>query len=210
MIQRFARSWRRVAGYFGRIRPPGGGRRRLTRNWVLRGRAAAAGGGLCRRLGLGGAGRGGSRGEAVRVRWPGLSGGLRGGDGDQAAGVELLQLADQVVLPGLGGLAAVVKAGAEVGVGRAGLEDLAGDLEQGTGDGDDGPFLRALVPGAAEPADQPVEAGLEPAGDPDRGPGGLDQQRLDVGAAVAGPPALALLRALVVPRAHGRPGGEPL
>ena len=176
----------------------------LTRNWVLCGRGSAAGGGLCRRLGAGRCpgGRSGIR--------PGLSGCLRWGDGDDAAGVEFLELADQVVLPGLGGFTAGVEVGAEVGVGRAGLEDLVGDLQQGVGDRHDRALDGAFVPGAAEPADQPVEPGLEPAGYPDRRPGGLDQQRLDVVAAVAGPPALALLRAHVVAWADGRPGGEPL
>ena len=47
----------------------------------------------------------------------------------------------------------VIEAGAEVVVGRAGLEDLVGDLEQGVGDGDDRPFLRAFVLGPAEFAD---------------------------------------------------------
>jgi hypothetical protein len=68
----------------------------LTRNWVLCGRASAAGGGLCRRLGVGR--RPGGRSGIG----PGPSGSLRWGDGDDAAGVEFLELADQVVLPGLG------------------------------------------------------------------------------------------------------------
>jgi integrase len=41
------------------------------------------------------------------------------------------------------------------------------------GDRHDRALDRAFVPGAAEPADQPVEPGLEPAGDPDRRRGEL-------------------------------------
>ena len=53
-------------------------------------------------------------GGGVVIRWFPRSGGLRVGDGDDAAGVEFLELADQVVLPGLGGFTAGVEAGAEV------------------------------------------------------------------------------------------------
>src|ERR1700677_2624450 len=76
------------------------------------------------------------------------SGGLRGRDGDDAAGVEFLELPHQVVLPGIGGLAAGVEVGAQVGVRPAGLQDAVGDLEQGMGDRGDRPLLRALVPRA--------------------------------------------------------------
>ena len=58
---------------------------------------------------------------------------------------------------------------------------------------------------AAEPADQPVVPGLQPAPDPDRGPGGLDQHRLDVGPGIPGPAVLALARADVARRAQRDP-----
>src|SRR5262249_30113687 len=96
-----------------------------------------------------------------------------------------------------------VEVGAEVLVRLAALENLVGDLEQGVGDRGDRLLLggRVLVP--AEAADQPVVPGLQPAPDPDRRPGGLDQRRLDVGSGVAGPAVLAFLGADVVPRAQG-------
>jgi hypothetical protein len=45
-------------------------------------------------------------------------------------GLSFFQLPEQVVLPGLGRVAAVVEVGAQVLVWRAGLEDLVDDLEQ--------------------------------------------------------------------------------
>src|SRR5271166_6674180 len=147
----------------------------------------------CPAGGVLGTGLGGSWGGVWLSGWSSpRSGGLRGGDGDDAAGVEFLQLPHQVVLPGIGGFAAGVEVRAQVGIRPAGLQDAVGDLEQGMGNRGDRPLLRALVPRAAELADQAAEPGLQPARYPDRGPGGLDEQRLDVGAAVAGPPALAL------------------
>src|SRR5260370_40914408 len=68
-------------------------------------------------------------------------------------------------------------------------------------------LLRGRVVVSAEAADQPAVPGLQPAADPDGGPGGLDQPPLDVGAGVAGPPVLALARAYVVARAQGDPRG---
>ena len=115
---------------------------------------------------------GGSCGEGLVIRWTARSGDLRGGDGDDAAGVEFLELPHQVILPGIGGFAAGVEVGAQVGVWLAGLQDAVGDLEQGVGDRGDRPLLRALVPRAAELADQAAEPGLQPAGYPDCGPGG--------------------------------------
>src|SRR5262245_6097860 len=91
-----------------------------------------------------GAGRLLGRGGLV-IRWSPRSGGLRGGDGDDAARVEFLELPDQVALPGIGGFAADVELGAQVGVGLAGLQDGVGDLEQGVRDRGDRPFPRALV-----------------------------------------------------------------
>ena len=41
-------------------------------------------------------------GGGLVIRWSPRSGGLRGGDGDDAAGVEFLELPHQVVLPGVG------------------------------------------------------------------------------------------------------------
>ena len=43
-------------------------------------------------------------GRGLAFRWPARSGGLRGGDGDDVAGVEFPELPHQVVLPGIGGL----------------------------------------------------------------------------------------------------------
>ena len=97
---------------------PGGGRN----GYELSGRQRAADG----------AGR--LLGRGLAFKWSSRSGDLRGGDGDDAAGVEFLQLPHQVVLPGIGGFAAGVEVGAQVGVGRAGLQDVVGDLEQGVGD----------------------------------------------------------------------------
>src|SRR5271169_4006723 len=96
---------------------------------------------------------GSCRGGGLVIRWSARSGGLRGGDGDDAAGVEFLELPHQVVLPGIGGFAAGVEVGAQVGVWPAGLQDAVGDLEQGVGDRGDRPLLRALVLRAAELAD---------------------------------------------------------
>src|SRR6516225_7292449 len=143
--------------------------------------------------GAGGGGRRrGSPGRRPGISRPALSGGLRGSDGDDAAGIEFLQLPQQVFLAGLGGLAAGVEIGAGFLVRLAGLEDGVGDLEESMRDRDDRPFPGALVLRAAELADQAMEFRLQPAGGADRGPGGLDQQRLDVAAAVPGPPAAAL------------------
>ena len=105
------------------------------------------------------------------IRWSSRSGGLRGGDGDDAAGVEFAELPHQVVLPGIGGFAAGVEVGAQVGVWLAGLQDAVGDLEQGVRDRGDRPLLRALVPRAAELADQAAEPGLQPARVPGPRPG---------------------------------------
>ena len=41
-------------------------------------------------------------GRGLVIRWSSRSGGLRGGDGDDAAGVEFAELPHQVVLPGIG------------------------------------------------------------------------------------------------------------
>ena len=71
-------------------------------------RGQNGGGGLCRRLRWAGPGGGRLLGRSGMSR-SALSGGLRWGDGDDAAGVEFLELADQVVLPGLGGFTAGVK-----------------------------------------------------------------------------------------------------
>src|SRR5437763_14357620 len=109
-------------------------------------------GGVARACAVPGCAAGGS--WFWRVRVPGWSGGLRGGDGDDAAGVEFLQLPHQVVLPGIRGLAAGVEVGAQVGVRPAGLQDAVGDLEQGMGNRGDRPLLRSLVPRAAELADE--------------------------------------------------------
>jgi hypothetical protein len=101
--------------------------------------------------------------------------------------VEFLQAADQPGLLLLGGFPAGAEVRARLLVRRPGLEDLVGDLEQGVRDRGDGLLFRGRVLGAAEPADQPVVPGLEPALDPDRAPGSLDQDGLDVGAGVTGP-----------------------
>jgi hypothetical protein len=122
----------------------------LTRNWGPCGRAAAVGGVLCRRLGRPVAARGGTRGRGAGISRPALSGGLRGGDGDDAAGVEFLQLPQQVFLAGLGGLAAGVEIGAGFLVRLAGLEDGVGDLEESMRDRDDGSRREAL-PGPKDP-----------------------------------------------------------
>src|SRR6266851_3915407 len=76
------------------------------------------------------------------------------------------------------------------------------------GDRGDRFLLRAGVVVPAEAAHEPAIPGLQPAPDPDRGPGGLDQHRLDVGADVAGLAVLALAGADVVARAQADPGGE--
>src|SRR6266446_848600 len=76
------------------------------------------------------------------------------------------------------------------------------------GDRGDRLLLRAGVVVPAEAAHEPGVPGLQPAPYPDRGPGGLDQHRLDVGAGVAGPAVLALAGADVDARAQADPGGE--
>src|SRR5208283_3636175 len=88
----------------------------------------------CPAGGVLGTGLGGSWGGVWLSGWSSpRSGGLRGGDGDDAAGVEFLELPHQVVLPGIRGLAAGVEVGAQVGVRPAGLQDAVGDLERGMG-----------------------------------------------------------------------------
>src|SRR5215472_1727965 len=137
------------------------------------------------------------------VSWPGASGGLRGRDGDDAAGAEFLQLPHQVVLACLGGRTTGVEVGAWFLEGRAVPEDGVGDLEQGVRDRDDRLLARALVLRAAEPADQLMEPGLQAAGGADCSPGGLNQRRFDVAAAVPGRAAGALGGDDVVARAQG-------
>jgi hypothetical protein len=71
-------------------------------------------------------------------------------------------------------------------------------------------LLRGGVLLPAEPADQPVVAGLQPSPGADGVPGGLDQHRLDVGPGIAGAAVLALAGADVVAGAQGHPGGQLL
>src|SRR5215467_14200507 len=66
--------------------------------------------------------------------WYQPSGGLRGGDGDGAAGAELFQLAQQVGAALVGGFPLGVEVGAQVFIRFAALEHLVGDLQQGVGD----------------------------------------------------------------------------
>src|SRR5215471_1277981 len=87
----------------------------------------------------------------------------RCGAGDGGAGVEFLELPEQPGLALFGRFAPGVEVRAEVLVGLAALEDLVGDLEQGVCDCGDRLLLRARVLVPAEPADQPVVPGLEPA-----------------------------------------------
>ena len=97
------------------------GRCLAVRGWFLAvaGRLCRLPGGSMLRTKAGGSCGGGG----LVIRWPARSGGLRGGDGDDAAGVELLELPHQVVLPGIGGFAAGVEVGAQVGIRLAGLQD---------------------------------------------------------------------------------------
>ena len=77
-------------------------------------------------------------------------------------------------------------------------------------------FFGGGVAVAAEAQHQPVVAGLEPPVGADRGPGGLDQQGLEVLAAFAGLAVLAFAGGFVVARAQPGPrrqvrvGGEEL
>src|SRR6266567_1388890 len=88
--------------------------------------------------------------------------------GDEAAGLALgVQAAGEVIA-------------AELVVGFAGGQDVPDDHEDGVGDDDDGFVLGNAGAVAAPFHDVPVVEGLEVALMPDRGPGALDQDGLEV------------------------------
>src|SRR5215472_4374153 len=87
------------------------------------------------------------------------------GDGDGAAGVELLDLVLQPGLAVFAGLAPGVEVCSQVLVGGPGRQDRVCDLEQGVLDCHDGFLARGGVLWLAKAAYQPAEAGLQPAFD---------------------------------------------
>src|SRR5260370_27516387 len=120
------------------------------------------------------------RGGSTRrsVSGAGLSGASGGWlEGDLVA--EGLESGDQAAGFAVGVLAASEEVGAELVVGDAAGQDVPDDDEHGVGDDDDR-FLLGIGAAVAAPFhDMPVVEGLEVAVVADRGPGCLDQDRLE-------------------------------
>src|SRR5947207_8582459 len=115
---------------------------------------------------------------------------------DQAAGFAFgVQPGGEVVL-------------AEFVVGPAGGQYMPDDDDEGVRDHDDGLFLRGGAAVAAPFHHVPVVEGLEVSLVADRRPGGFDQDRLEVGVAVAAPAGMAFAGGFVAARAQPGPGGQ--
>src|SRR5216683_4341947 len=141
-----------------------------------------------------GSGRGGGRGSGGWLEADLVAEGFE--FRDQAPGFPVgVQAAGEVV-------------GAELVVGSGGGQDVPDDHQQGVGDHDDGFLFRGRAAVAAPFHDVPVVEGLEVAVVADGGPGGFDQDGLQVGVAVAAPAGAAFAGGFVVARAQAGPGGQ--
>src|SRR6266498_243588 len=109
-----------------------------------------------------------------------------------------LQLGDELLGVGFGVDAAGVVVGAEVGVGLAGGEHGPDDLDEGVGDGERGFLGGAGVLPAAEAAVEPVVAGADAGPGPGGGQGCLDEDRAEVGVALAAAARAAFAGGFVV------------
>src|SRR6266540_6023891 len=120
------------------------------------------------------------------------------------------QLGDELLGVGFGVDAAGVEVVAEVGVGLPGRQHVPDDLDEGVGDGERGLLARPGVGSAAEAAVQPVVAGADPGPGAGGGQGGLDEDRAEVGVALAAATRAAFAGRFVVAGGQPGPGGQVL